>query len=908
MSLKLASSSQINVHGKAVKTSTVIVIFIFFYIVLASGIFVVLSSKKNGMEQHHLNLTTEKFQLAYNTINEQYEQLAKNIQSGMMARFDIQEVYQKILVADEEQKNILRKKLFNQISQRFEEMQEESLVQFLHFHLPGNESFLRLHRPDKFGDDLSDIRPTVVYVNRERTAVSGFESGRLHGGYRFIFPLSSDDGTHLGSMEISFGPEAMTSSLMKQYYVLSNFFTLEKSKQNKHFPDETQPDYRPSHHKGYLYDEKVLAALEQVSRQEMKALKPKADVTARVLANAESGTAQSIYDSGINIVLTTIPVFNPVTQEMVAFCTIRSQSDFFTNEQQHFRIALLFSQLLLAMIFLTFYLQFHKRKILEAHSIVLEEQKNQLIKTQKVLQRQQDMFMQGPVMTFTWANTEGWPVTQASQNTIDILGYNSEEFLDGTVDFLSLVHADDKQAISDDVRNNSVPGKKTFTHDPYRLKSRSGEMIWVFDSTLIVRNTEGEITHFQGYLVDITKMVLMEKEVVETKDLLKTAQREEQQKRLESLKTMAGAIAHRFNNAMMAVEGNLELLRCALPEDANEYRMATEAARAAKGASQVGSMMLSYVGQKPLQLQEISLPDFVGKSVAAFQEGIQPSLSLEFSYPDKPVYCSVDQLQIGEVFESILTNAQESIGDGPGNIEITFGTTELQADSVPIPFQSDKLEDGSYVFCQIKDTGHGISPKNLSFIFEPFYTTRFVGRGLGLALTVGIMRTHHGAIVIESIPGTGTTVKILFPPVLSIQQAQLPIDDVAPQEATQLSGNLLFVDDEEMVLDVGKKMLQMLGFNVFTATTGQEAIDMVRDRSGYFCIVVMDISMPGMDGFAAMKEIRQNDPNLLILLSSGYSEEDFATKIGTDGRPDGFLNKPFLIADMRKSLERLLSV
>jgi signal transduction histidine kinase len=245
--------------------------------------------------------------------------------------------------------------------------------------------------------------------------------------------------------------------------------------------------------------------------------------------------------------------------------------------------------------------------------------------------------------------------------------------------------------------------------------------------------------------------------------VLESSKQQEELKRLKSLKTMAGAIAHRFNNAMMAVQGNLELMTETLPADSDELKMASRAAQAARGVSQIGSMMLSYVGQKNLHLQELSIVDLVKESISAFKSALPPTVTLNFTPPSQPLYCSIEQQQIKEVVGNILTNALESLTDNTGTIDITFGNEYFTTDSFPIPFQNDKIQDGIYTFCQIKDSGHGINSKALSQIFDPFYTTKFVGRGLGLALTVGIMQTHHGAIAIKSSLDKGTTVKILLP-------------------------------------------------------------------------------------------------------------------------------------------------
>ncbi len=167
------------------------------------------------------------------------------------------------------------------------------------------------------------------------------------------------------------------------------------------------------------------------------------------------------------------------------------------------------------------------------------------------------------------------------------------------------------------------------------------------------------------------------------------------------------------------------------------------------------------------------------------------------------------------------------------------------------------------------------------------------------------MQSHHGAITVKSIPDQGTTVRLLLPTVSSAQQV-IPSDNLQG-EAIQLSGNILLADDEEMILDVGRKMLEILGFTVHTAMDGQEAVDKVCGNGIDFCAVVLDISMPEMDGIEAMKAIKKSNSTLPILLSSGYSEDDFTFKEGEGNKPDGFLSKPFELSDMRRHLEKILS-
>ena len=518
------------------------------------------------------------------------------------------------------------------------------------------------------------------------------------------------------------------------------------------------------------------------------------------------------------------------------------------------------------------------------------------------LQNAYHIINESPIVACLWENTTEWPLQFVSENVLRLTGYSKDEFLSGTISYSQLIHPEDLERVQNEVVLHSRQSDKpSFVHEPYRIITKNNETKWIFDHTEIRRDGKGNITHYQGLIEDITQKIQLEEK--EQQLLIK----KEQSKRFESLKTMAGAIAHRFNNSMMAVLGNLDLMTLTLPKDSDEYKMALDATQAARGASQVGSMMLSYVGQQPLTLQESSLSDIARESVNTFKSRFQPLISLQFTPPGQPLYCSMDKKQIKEVIECILTNAVESLNDdSTGTIEITFGTDYFATDSFPVSFQDETLQSGMYTFCQIKDTGHGISPEDLSRIFEPFYTTRFVGRGLGLALTVGIMRAHHGAITVESVPAMGTTVRVLLPSIQPSQQT-IPFSEDVKKEAMQLSGDILLADDEEIVLDVGRKMFEILGFTVHTAVNGQEAAGKVRKQDIDFVAVVLDISMPEMDGIEAMNVIRRINPALPVLLSSGYSEDAFSFTEEQGGKPDGFLSKPFQLSDIRSSLEMILS-
>ena len=528
-----------------------------------------------------------------------------------------------------------------------------------------------------------------------------------------------------------------------------------------------------------------------------------------------------------------------------------------------------------------------------------DRQRNYALAEMKEIKERLEFVVAGArVGTWDWDVQTG--VLLLNERWAEMLGYTLAEIKPHVSTWEKLIHPDDLEKTMRNVTElleDRIPSYVT----EHRLRHKSGKWIWILAiGKVLERDHGGKPLRAVGINIDISNRKEQEQKRLEM------SLQEEQFKHFESLKTMAGAIAHRFNNAMMAVQGNLELMIETLSDDSDEYKMASDAALAARGASLVGSMMLSYVGQRPLQLREISLFDLVRECSTTINALSHPSISLKIIPPAQALYCSIDQQQIKEVLENILTNAVESLENSTGTIEISFGEEYYTTDSFPIAFQAEDTRDGMYAFCQIKDTGQGIRPENLPRIFEPFYTTRFVGRGLGLALTVGVMRKHRGGVTITSTLAKGTTVRLLLPAISSSQQT-VPSSQGVQNKNVHLSGDILLVDDDEILLTLGRMTLEQLGFTVHTALNGKEAVDKVRKQDIDFCAAVMDISMPVMDGIEAMKIMRTIDPAMPILLITGYSENDFQLPTEQGARPDCFMRKPFHLTDLRESLEKLLS-
>ncbi len=263
-------------------------ILILTFVVLAAVLFFMLDNRKKHNQQQYLQRITEQYELAYKTIYSQHKRLAATLQSWVMDRFEIKALYQELATADEAQKNRLRQELLVKLMPRYKMFQKSAQLRQMHFHLKNNESFLRLHRPDKFGDNLTGTRETVAYVNKEHVPIDGFEIGKMYSGYRFVFPITADDKTHLGSLEMSFGPESLTSDVMEQYGVLCNFLIDKKIIVAKTFLGERIKNFKESPLSNYLFDNKVVAELEKISSQEIKKLRPYKVAASEMSSNTNS--------------------------------------------------------------------------------------------------------------------------------------------------------------------------------------------------------------------------------------------------------------------------------------------------------------------------------------------------------------------------------------------------------------------------------------------------------------------------------------------------------------------------------------------------------------------------------------------------------------------------------------------
>ena len=369
--------------------------------------------------------------------------------------------------------------------------------------------------------------------------------------------------------------------------------------------------------------------------------------------------------------------------------------------------------------------------------------------------------------------------------------------------------------------------------------------------------------------------------------------------KLESLGVLAGGIAHDFNNILTGILGNssLGLMRIDPASPAAENLQNIE--KAAVRAADLAKQMLAYSGKGMFVVEPISLNMLLEEMIHLLEVSVckKAELKLELSHGLPPVLA--DPTQLRQIVMNLVINASEAIGDQGGVIAISTGFQHFDQHYLKDTWFDNEIEAGEFLYLQVSDTGCGMDEGTLARIFDPFFTTKFTGRGLGMSAVLGIIRGHKGAIKVQSQPGCGTTFTILLP------ASDLPIpvrDPEKKEEAWRGSGTVLLVDDEESICDIGASMLGQLGYDVITALSGMSALEMYRSGND-IRLVILDLTMPNMDGEQTFMGLRELDPGVRVIMSSGYSEQEVTKKFTGMGLRD-FIQKPYSMQALRDVMRR----
>jgi PAS domain S-box-containing protein len=380
------------------------------------------------------------------------------------------------------------------------------------------------------------------------------------------------------------------------------------------------------------------------------------------------------------------------------------------------------------------------------------------------------------------------------------------------------------------------------------------------------------------------------------------AQMREVQK-LESLGVLAGGIAHDFNNLLMAILGNADLALLALSPASPARPNVEEIVRASQRAADLCRQMLAYSGKGRFVVGRYDLTEIVREMTQMLKVSVSKKATLRYSFAADLPAVEVDATQMRQVIMNLITNASEALSDASGIISVSTGVMDCNRASLVESHLDDKLPEGRYVYLEVADTGCGMDEETRRRIFDPFFTTKFTGRGLGLAAVLGIVRGHRGTIKVSSKPGMGTTFTILLPAVDWQSGDRVLTGTLAVTPHRQ--GTVLLIDDDPHVRRVAVEMLARLGLQVLTAAHGQEGLEIFRAKGEGIDCVLLDLTMPGIGGEEVFQEMRRLRPEVRVVLSSGYDEQDATQQfVGQDLA--GFIQKPYTVAKLQEVLNRVL--
>jgi PAS domain S-box-containing protein len=409
----------------------------------------------------------------------------------------------------------------------------------------------------------------------------------------------------------------------------------------------------------------------------------------------------------------------------------------------------------------------------------------------------------------------------------------------------------------------------------------------------------------------VTAPVLRVMHDVTVRERLEQEQRElagqvQRAQAMQSLGVLAGGVAHDFNNLLTGVLGHADLAIMrhgrAAPEDM--LHSLCEIRDFAREAGALAKQMLAYAGKGTLATQALRVGEVAGEALRLVHSTVVARASLEQTVSTALPNVRGDRTQLRQVIVNLIVNAVESLGDRRGTVRLRVESMHLGPNQLGGYWKPERPQSGEYVVLTVSDNGLGMSGETLSRIFEPFFSTKVAGRGMGLASTLGIVQSHRGNIGVESTPGVGSTFTVLLPP--EAEPASIPIRIVAPQNPPQGQGVILLIDDERAVRSTASLMLEELGYQVLLASTGREGLERLAVASAAIRLVLLDLTMPEMDGRATLIEMRRAGHTVPVVLISGYHHGEVASLLREPGVV-GFLEKPLQLDQVARCVREALS-
>ncbi|MDA8018677.1 MAG: response regulator [Thermoanaerobaculia bacterium] len=476
-----------------------------------------------------------------------------------------------------------------------------------------------------------------------------------------------------------------------------------------------------------------------------------------------------------------------------------------------------------------------------------------------------------------WANMHGYEV-------FELLGYD-----------LNIFHTPEQ------VKEQLLPlierVRETGSHEAeIEHRRRGGETFPTWMTATFLQDSEGGPSGTVFIARDLTERRKTERERRRLEGRVKQAEK------LESLGSLAGGIAHDYNNILTGVLGNTSLALQELPADSAARERLQQIEMSAERAAELTDQLLAYAGEEQHVPRAFSLNELILEQKLRFEECMMSNARLELHLKRDLPQIDADPAQITQAILNLLSNAADSLGQDDGVVMLRTSAINAKRSYFDGAVLDEGQAEGRYVFFEVSDSGCGMDQGTQSKMFDPFFSTKASGRGLGLAAVLGIVRAHGGAIKVYSQPQRGTTIEVLFP-IHGVMQTLREESGIF--RAWRGSGTALVVDDEELVREVAVKVLEHQGFEVLKASDGPEALEIYESQRDDIRLVLLDLTMPQMDGETVFREIRRRNTDVKVLLMSGYREKNATQGLEGEGLA-GFLHKPFRPNELLRKVREVL--
>ena len=822
--------------------------------------------------QHHhsllnttLNNQTEEQQRVWGAVLHGYNNGMEAYFNSIVMQEPVLELLHQAYDGDENSAAKARVNLYRLLHEPYRELQKRGVRQ-LHFHTSDSISFLRMHFPQRFGDSLNDIRPTVVEANRTLKPVVGFEGGRVVSGFRNVFPIV-DGERHLGSVELSQAFETLRSNIDRLYPDSEFVLILKDTEEGKLF-EEQRPLYSRSRiDTGWLIEDPK-GDLHDSARplsDDAAAIIPQLSRVAGFSTALNSGTAASfvVQHHCCHYLVTTTPIFDVYDNLSATLLSFHASAQI-AKMHQHLYVDIIVALTLSALLALTLVFIINRMNKIQS-------------------QRRQIAAITESLHSGLYVINSNGKTVYTNQRACELLGYSPAELLGTSAHEIFHVHPE--TFIDCPIARVCVEGNKYRAEELFKRKD--GSEIPVDVGAVPVEMNPGEM----GTVVvfdDISERKRLEAQYL-------------QAQKMESVGILAGGIAHDFNNILSAVTGfsHLILRKMATEDPLRKY--INQIVDASQRATALTRELLLFSRKQPGDYNPVDLNSVLQKTRGFLTRTLGAEIKLLIESASQPLPIRADGQQLQQVIINLAINSRDAMPQG-GTLHISSRPVDLHES---LASYRVNIPPGSYALLTISDEGTGIEAETLEHIFHPFFTTKAVGKGtgLGLAVAYGIIQQHKGFVRVESTPGKGTCFFIYLP----VTDDIVCVETQSSNAEINLQGNatILLAEDEPNVRAVLTEILKTAGYQVLSAADGIEAVRRFQEHQDQIQLLLFDIMMPHLNGKEAADQIRQQRPDLPILFLSGYAPDSLQQRITAD-LDSTCLLKPVEPDDLLMTIKQIL--